>query len=104
MQRSSAKKHRRTGTAKGSAVIVIVFIGVVLCIVLLVNGFSLNQKILANETRVQELEELIAEENERTTEIEELEEYMQTDEYLEQEAKERLGFVKDGEIIFKENN
>ena len=28
---------------------------------------------------------------------------MQSDEYLEQEAKEKLGFVKDGEIIFKEN-
>ena len=36
------------------------------------------------------------------TEIEELEEYMNSDEYIEQVAKEKLGMVKDGEIIFKE--
>ena len=45
---------------------------------------------------------LILSEKNRTTEIEELEEYMNSDEYIEQVAKEKLGMVKDGEIIFKE--
>ena len=30
-------------------------------------------------------------------------EYMQTDEYIEKTAREKLGMVKDNEILFKES-
>lgn len=86
------------------AMFTIVLVVLALLVVLLVSGFSLRQKISDNESRMNELRSLIDSEEERTTEIEGLEEYMQSDEYLEQEAKDRLGFVKDGEIIFKESN
>ena len=39
-----------------------------------------------------------------TEDISEMQEYMQSDEYLEKVAKDKLGLVKDGEIIFKESN
>ena len=32
-----------------------------------------------------------------------LKEYMQTDEYIEKTAREKLGMVKDNEILFKES-
>ena len=49
-------------------------------------------------------EELIAqieEEKARTEEIEELEAYVGTEEYVEQIAKDKLGLVYEDEIIFK---
>ncbi len=49
-------------------------------------------------------EQQIENENQRTEDISEMQEYMQSDEYLEKVAKDKLGLVKDGEIIFKESN
>ena len=78
---------------------------IALCLtgVLLVNGKKYNARIEAGKIQKEELEAELEEENARTTEIQELEEYMQSDEYKEQVAKEKLGLVKDGEIIFKES-
>ena len=70
--------------------------------VLLYEGHSLKIKIAANERKTVQLEQQIEEENQRTADIRELQEYMQSDEYLEKTAKEKLGLVKENEIIFKE--
>ena len=45
----------------------------------------------------------ITTEEARTKDIEDMQEYMQSDEYAEKIAKEKIGLVKDNEIIFKEN-
>ena len=58
----------------------------------------------SNQQRTSELEQQIENENQRTEDISEMQEYMQSDEYLEKVAKDKLGLVKDGEIIFKESN
>ena len=44
----------------------------------------------------------IEEEKEHVKEIEKLKEYMQTDEYIANVAREKLGMVKENEIIFSE--
>lgn len=74
-----------------------------LMVILLVQGQRLNAQASANEQRMAELEQQIEDENQRTQEIGDLEEYMQSDEYLEKVAKDKLGLIKDGEIIFKES-
>ena len=66
--------------------------------VLLVEGHSLQNKIQQNEVRYAQLEKQLKEEQARTGEIEE----MQSDEYVEKIAKEKIGLVKENEIIFKE--
>ena len=48
-----------------------------------------------------ELEQQIAEEEQRTKDIEEYSKYTKTDEYVEEVARDKLGLVKQGEIIFK---
>ena len=53
------------------------------------------------EKDVAELKEKIEDEKARAKEIEELEEYVGTDEYVEDVAKEKLGLVHENEIIFK---
>ena len=82
----------------------ITFVVCVLMVALLIQGQKLNGKLSANEQRTSELEQQIEDENQRTEDISEMQEYMQSDEYLEKVAKDKLGLVKDGEIIFKESN
>lgn len=85
------------------AMLAITLVALVLLAVMMISGRILQQKITNNNSRIVDLQAQIQEEEQRTVEIEELQDYMKSDEYLEQTAKEKLGFVKDGEIIFKEN-
>ena len=81
-------------------------ITIVLCClvaVLTVKGISLQQKVNANASRLSGLDSQIEEEKQRTDDITALKEYMQTDEYIEKTAREKLGMVKDNEILFKES-
>lgn len=63
-----------------------------------INLYNKNKEYLAQE---QELVTQIEEEKARTEEIEELEKYVGTSEYVEQVAKDKLGLVYENEIIFK---
>ena len=97
-----AKKRTKRLNPMSGAMIAIVLVMFMLLIVLAINGISLNGKISNNNARIDDLQEQISGEEQRTEDIEELQEYMKSDEYYEQTAKNKLGFVKDGEIIFKE--
>ncbi len=63
---------------------------------------ELENRLVVYDARAAALEEEIQEEKERTEEIEALREYMLTDEYAEEVARERLGLVKENEIVFEE--
>lgn len=94
------KKRRRRGSNRGavwgvSAVVAFLLIG------LTVQSKALAEKNRTYEEQVKELEKQIEEEKARTDEIAELEEYMQSQEYVEQIAKDKLGLAYEGEIIFK---
>ena len=76
----------------------------VLFLSLMVQSLDLKESLAGYETRAEALSQQLEEEQARTEEIKELKEYMQTDEYAEQAAREKLGLVKDNEIIFQEAN
>ena len=76
----------------------------VLLLSLMVQSRVLKESLAGYETRAEALSQQLEEEQARTEEIKELKEYMQTDEYAEQAAREKLGLVKDNEIIFQEAN
>ena len=59
-------------------------------------------KLEAGEERITTLQQEIDEENARTGELSAKQQYMQSDEYKEQVAKDKLGLVRDGDIVFKE--
>ena len=79
-------------------------------IVLLMIFIILYQKKKINDTmesynvRYETLQKSIKEEKKRAKEIEKEKDYMQSDEYIAQVAREKLGLVKDNEIIFEEEN
>ena len=85
-------------------------ISMVVCMLVVLLAFkehSLQVKYQTNENRKAQLQEEITTEEARTKDIEDMQEYMQeymqSDEYAEKIAKEKIGLVKDNEIIFKEN-
>ena len=91
------KRQNRLGMFLVSVVVVM------LLVVVSVNSFLLKQKQDTYKEREAELDELIAAEEQRTTELEELRKYTQTQAYIEEVAKEKLGLVKEVEIVFKMN-
>ena len=72
-----------------------------LAIVIFANGLHLHAKNQAYMKTEAKLAEEIEEEKMRATDIEELKEYVGTKEYFENVAKEKLGLVYEGEILFK---
>ena len=106
MGKSIKKRRKKAGrsvqarqnkyTMVGISLIVCMLFGV-----LLYQGNSLQKRIDSNNEKMDQIAEQIDEEEQRTKEIDELEEYMQTDEYIEKAAQEKLGLLKENEIIFK---
>lgn len=76
----------------------------ILLVVLLFEGYSLRVKIKENNAKIESLHQQTEEEEARTGEIEDLQDIMHSDEYYEKIAKEKIGLVKENEILFKENN
>ena len=70
-------------------------------IVVTFKGIELRQKQEVYAARIEELNQKIAEETERTAEIEEYGKYTKTKKYVEEVAKDKLGLVYEDEIIFK---
>ncbi len=71
--------------------------------ILLWQGRTLKKELAEYQKQEQALTRKVEEEKARTEEIDEQKEYMQTDAYMEEAARDRLGLVKDNEIIFKED-
>ena len=106
-RKKAARRKRKQAAGKQAARNKAAMVGIstvvtMLLAVLLIQGQSLQKRIQENEQRKEELLAETETEQERTSEIEDMEEYMQSDEYIEKIAREKIGLVKDNEIIFKE--
>ena len=88
------QRHRKSVLAV-SAVVLLLFV------VVSANSISLRAKEKAYRAQELELKEQRKEEKARTEEIKELGEYVGTDEYVEDVAREKLGLIHENEIILK---
>ena len=79
------------------ALVVVLFLGSMLR-----GSIKLEDRLASYDARAESLKERLNSEKERTKEIDALKEYMKTDEYTEEVAREKLGLVKAGEIVFQE--
>ena len=104
MARSRKKAAYRRNTQNRLSMFLVTLVVLIIIVVVAIGGFQVNGKIEANNARIAQLEEQIADEEERTQEIEEYRKYTQTMRYKEEVAKDKLGMVYEGEILFKEEN
>ncbi len=81
----------------GIAVIALVLLGS-----LMLQTKTLQSRLDYYDSKTSDLEKAIENEKDRTKEIDAEKEYMKTDEYVEEAAREKLGLVKDNEIVFQE--
>ena len=96
------KKRKKRMNQNGIAMLSITFVVGVLFIAMMTMSLNLQQQISDCKTEMKEVQSQIDEENERTKEIDETKERMDTDENVAEVAREKLGLVKDNEIVFKE--
>lgn len=102
MKKGSRRRRLRRGMrGHRQSVFVILTVLVLLIAVVSVNAMTLRAKEKSYQAQEIELAEQIEEELARAKEIDELEKYVSTDEYVEEVAKDKLGLVYENEIIFK---
>lgn len=103
---AARKKKRKKRIRIGSRLTVggISAVLIILVVVMMIQTGNQSQIYDTYKERDQELQKMSEEESERTKEIEELKEKINTDEYIEEIAIEKLGLVPKDEIIFEEEN
>lgn len=96
-------KRRITYKKKAQNRLALVLAGTVMLVIMTVvgvRGITLRAQLTAYNERKEELLQQIEDEEARTKEIEEYAKYVQTDAYVEEAAREKLGLVKEDEIVF----
>lgn len=73
----------------------------ILLVVLLVQSQHLSEKNASYESHKEELEQQIQDETVRAEDIEKLKEYVDSEEFIEKMAREKLGLAYPDEIVFK---
>lgn len=101
MARKAAYRKKRQNK---TGMLLVTMVVIMMLIVVSVKSVELREKRAAYMERVQALREQIEGEQARAEAIEEYEKYTQTKRYVEEIAKNKLGLVYEGEIIFKDEN
>ena len=104
MARSRKKAAYRRNNQNRFSMFLVTLVVVIIMVVVTIGGVQVSGKIDTNNARIAQLQEQIADEEERTQEIEEYRKYTQTKRYKEEVAKDKLGMVYEGEILFKEED
>lgn len=95
--------YRKKNQNKFSMLLVTLVV-VMITIVVAVKSVELRGKIDTVAAKEEQLNEQIAAEEKRAEEIEEYRKEVQTKGYMEEVAKDKLGLVYEGEIVFKEED
>ena len=102
MKRSKKRRNHQkiANNYLGMAAIAIVVL--ILLVGLTMQSNNLKARIAVYDAKAAALKQSIEDEQDRTKEIDEQKEYMQTDEYNAEVARDKLGLVKGNEIVFEE--
>lgn len=95
------KRNFRSGWGNRMALIGITMVVLSLAVVVNIGASSLREKDLEYEAKEKNLEQTLADEEERALQLEEYRIYVQTKQYVEKIAKEKLGLVNKDEILLK---
>lgn len=96
------KKKEKRSLQNRIAMLGITFVVGILFITMMARSLALEEQIADYKEQIKTLDARLEEEKERTQEIEDMSDYMKTDEYVESVARDKLGLVKENEYVFKE--
>ena len=102
LKKSKKQKNKRKIANNYIGMAAISGVALILLGSLAVESVNMRGQVAVYDARAAELEEKIENEKERTKEIDAQKEYMETDEYAAEVARDRLGLVKDNEIVFED--
>lgn len=94
-------RYKRRRFQNRAGILLATVVVLILVTVVSIKSVGLLQKARELETKEAALESQIEAENQRSEEIAEFEKYTETRKYIEDTAKEKLGLVYPGEIIFR---
>ena len=94
--RANKRRHRTSGMA-GIMIIVLAFL-----VIMTTQICRIRSKDADYAAKEKELQQAYEQETQRSSEIDELETYMNSSQYIEDIAKSKLGLTYKNEIIFKE--
>lgn len=83
------------------ALIGITMVVLSLAVIVQTRGVDLKKKDLEYQIKEEQLEDQVAAEEERAAQLEEYRVYVQTKQYIEKIAKEKLGLVNKDEVLLK---
>ena len=101
MGNSKKRKKKKKVGYNSLGTIAIALVVLVLLGGLMLEGNDLKERLTGYDAKAATLQQQIEDEQTRTEEIDKLKKYMETDEYAEEVAREKLGLVKDNETVFK---
>lgn len=90
----------RRNTHNRTSMILISVAVIVMAIIVGYSVHNLKNELKDNQDKIEELNNEIANEEKRKEEIEDYKEYTQTDEFVEDTAREKLGLVYEDEVVF----
>ncbi len=97
----ASRQKKKASSGNRAGMVVIGAVVTLLIAVLLVQSNRLKKKIDQYQASNTVLAEQIQEEKERSAELENLPDYVRSNEYIEKVAREKFGLVYEDEIIFK---
>ena len=99
--RSRSVRKRRERLGNRMAMVGITFVVLSMAVVMNIRGATLREKDLVYQIKEENLIRQLEQEQKRAADLEEQRIYVQTKEYIEKVAKEKLGLVNPDEILLK---
>ena len=100
MSKKRTSNKKKDTRFKGSMRIIMLVL-LMICGTLAYRSWRIHQEAQAYAAQEERLQEQIREEQERQAEIEQRAEYLNSDKYIEDLARDKLGLIYENEIIFK---
>ena len=101
MGNSKKRKKKKKVGYNSLGMLAIALVVLVLLGGLMLKSNDLQERLTGYDAKAATLQQQIEDEQNRTEEIDKLKKYMETYEYTEEVAREKLGIVKDNETVFK---
>ena len=86
------------------SMILAVLVVAILFVAVYINGSSMRRELEENQEKNTRMKPEVEEEELRSRSIEEYRAYTETDQFIEQVAREKLGLLYEGETIFRESD